>query len=133
MFSLCTTSPVFSLFIVSLQLSLPPQYSHNFVSVHIVFIIFPLRKMPPQFSLLIPFSSQSLPLHKMLTIYFQRTISQKNICLRNSWGNCHFHFRLSVLFCRVAYLQAFGTLQLEGFRYEPRSNTEFQNLKKLFY
>lgn len=57
----------------------------------------------------------------------------KNICLRNSWGNCHFHFRLSLSFCRIAYLQAFDTLQLEYFNYEPGSNTEFQNLKKLFY
>ena len=127
--SLHDVSTIFSLFTVSLQLSLPPQYLHNFVSVHIFSIIFPLRKMPPQFSLHVQFSPQPLPLHNILTTFFQRTISQKNICLRNSWGNCHFSFCLSVLFFRIAYSQAFGTLQLECFRYEPGSNTEFRNLK----
>jgi hypothetical protein len=50
-----------SLFILSLQLSLPPQYSHNFVSVHIVSIIFPLHTMPPQFSLRAQFSHKLYP------------------------------------------------------------------------
>jgi len=125
--SLQDVSTIFSLFTVSLQLSLPLQYSHNFMSVHIVYTIFPLRKMPPQFSLRVQFPPQPVTLHNMLTV------SQKTSASETAGAIVILISAFPFYFCRITYLQAFGTLHLECFRHEPGSDTEFQSLKKLFY